>query len=92
VGYCTESFCGNLIRRFRTCYNAAGSVSANLTPDQTSGLADWSDAEIERAIRTGIACDGHKLFPPMPFGAYQNFAADDMVALITYLRSLPAVE
>jgi mono/diheme cytochrome c family protein len=68
------------------------SVSANLTSDETSGLGDWSDAEIERAIRTGVARDGHKLFPPMPFAAYQNLAADDMAALITYLRSLPAVE
>jgi mono/diheme cytochrome c family protein len=68
------------------------SVSANLTPDETSGLGDWSDAEIERAIRTGVARDGHKLFPPMPFAAYQNLASDDMAALITYLRSLPAVE
>jgi mono/diheme cytochrome c family protein len=68
------------------------SVSANLTPDSTSGLGDWSDAEIERAIRTGVARDGHKLFPPMPFAAYRNMAADDMAALIAYLRSLPAVE
>ena len=47
---------------------------------------------IERAIRTGVARDGHKLFPPMPFAAYQNLADDDMAALIAYLRSLPAVE
>lgn len=65
------------------------SVSANLTP---SGLGDWSDAEIERAIRTGVAPDGHKLFPPMPFAAYKNIAEDDMAALIAYLRSLPAIE
>jgi len=65
------------------------SVSANLTP---SGLGDWSDAEIEQAIRTGVAPDGHKLFPPMPFAAYQNIAGDDMAALIVYLRSLPAIE
>ena len=68
------------------------SVSANLTPGETSGLGGWSDAEIERAIRTGVARDGHKLFPPMPFVAYQNLADDDMAALIAYLRSLPAVE
>src|SRR5438309_2562870 len=54
------------------------SVSADLTP---SGLGDWSDAEIEQAIRTGVARDGHKLFPPMPFAAYRNMAADDMAAL-----------
>ena len=65
------------------------SVSADLTP---SGLGEWSEAEIEQAIRTGVARDGHKLFPPMPFGAYRNMAADDMAALIAYLRSLPATE
>jgi mono/diheme cytochrome c family protein len=65
------------------------SVSADLTP---SGLGEWSGAEIEQAIRTGVARDGHKLFPPMPFGAYRNMAADDMAALIAYLRSLPAIE
>jgi mono/diheme cytochrome c family protein len=65
------------------------SISADLTP---SGLGDWSEAEIERAIRTGISRDGHKLFPPMPFAAYRNMAADDMAALIAYLRSLPAIE
>ena len=65
------------------------SVSANLTP---SGLGDWSGAEIEQAIRTGIARDGHKLFPPMPFAADRNMAAEDMAALIAYLRSLPAID
>jgi mono/diheme cytochrome c family protein len=65
------------------------SVSADLTP---SGLGEWSEAEIEQAIRTGVARDGHKLFPPMPFAAYRNMAADDMAALIAYLRSLPAIE
>jgi mono/diheme cytochrome c family protein len=63
------------------------SVSANITP---AGLGDWTDAEIEGAIRSGVARDGHKLFPPMPFAAYAHIAADDMAALIAYLRSLPA--
>ena len=68
------------------------SVSANLTPGKTTGLGEWTDAEIDRAIRSGIARDGHKLAPPMPFAAYEHLSADDMAALIAYLRSLPAVE
>jgi mono/diheme cytochrome c family protein len=69
------------------------SVSANITSDKSDGIGDWTDAEIERAIRTGVARDGHKLFPPMPFTAYTGITADDMTALIAYLRSLPpAVE
>jgi hypothetical protein len=28
--------------------------------------------------------------PPMPFGYYRNIAAEDLDALVAYLRSLPA--
>jgi cytochrome c553 len=62
------------------------SVAADITP---AGIGDWTDAEIERAIRTGVAHDGHKLFPPMPFTYYSRIAGTDMEALIAYLRSLP---
>jgi mono/diheme cytochrome c family protein len=65
------------------------SVSANLTPHKDVGLADWKDAEIERAIRTGVSKDGRKLFPPMAFPYYARISKDDMAALIAYLRSLP---
>lgn len=65
------------------------SVAANITP---AGIGDWSDSEIERAVRTGVARDEHKLFPPMPFGYYKYISAEDMAALIAYLRSLPAIE
>ena len=58
-------------------------------PHKSDGIGDWTDAEIERAIRTGVARDGHKLFPPMPFASYAKISADDMAALIAYLRSLP---
>ncbi len=63
-------------------------VSRNLTPHE-SGLKDWSDAEIERAIREGVRKDGTKLMPPMPYRAYQRIGDRDMTALIAYLRTLP---
>jgi mono/diheme cytochrome c family protein len=63
------------------------SVSANLTP-AGSGLRDWSDAEIARAIRSGISRNGAPLKPPMPFDWYRNIDDADMKALIAYLRSL----
>ena len=61
------------------------SVSRNLTP---TGLKDWSDAEIARAIREGKSRDGSPLRPPMAFGWYKNIDDADMAALIAYLRSL----
>jgi len=62
-------------------------VSRNLTPHET-GLKDWSDAEIERAIRQGVRKDGSPLRPPMAYDWYRNISAGDMQALIAYLRSL----
>jgi mono/diheme cytochrome c family protein len=65
------------------------SVAANITPDKKEGVGDWTDEEIERAVRTGIGREGNKLSPPMPFTAYSKLQPDDMTALIAYLRSLP---
>ncbi len=66
------------------------SVSKNITADPEMGLGKWSDAEIERAIRTGTGKDGQKLMPPMAYGYYAKVSAEDMSALIAYLRTLPA--
>ena len=65
------------------------SVAKNITPDSDQGLGKWSDAEIERAIRKGIDRQGNPLKPPMAFAYYDKISAEDMAALIAYLRSLP---
>jgi len=62
-------------------------VTPNLTPDE-SGLKSWSDAQIERAIREGINKNGNPLRRIMAFDWYKNIDAQDMSALIAYLRSL----
>jgi len=62
-------------------------VTPNLTPDE-SGLKSWSDAQIERAIRDGIDKNGTHLRRIMAFDWYKNIDAQDMSALIAYLRSL----
>lgn len=70
----------------------APTVAANITSSKTNGIGAWTDAQVERAIRTGLSSDGRKLFPPMPFAFYAGITKDDMTALIAYLRSLPAVD
>jgi hypothetical protein len=62
-------------------------VSRILTPHET-GLKAWTDAEIARAIRTGVRRDGAPLKPPMGFDFYKNIDGAEMTALIAYLRSL----
>ncbi|NML47201.1 cytochrome c [Ramlibacter sp. G-1-2-2] len=63
------------------------SVSRNLTSHAT-GLKSWSDAEVAKAIRTGMDREGKPYRPPMGFGFYQNISDEDMGALVAYLRSL----
>ena len=68
------------------------SVSRNITSSKTKGLGAWTDAEIKRAITQGISHDGGKLKPPMGFGFYANMTADDLDAIVAYLRTVPAIE
>lgn len=64
----------------------------NLTPDKETGLGNWSDAEIEKVLRTGVRPDNRILAPSMPWMDYASLTDADMKALIAYLRGLPAVK
>jgi hypothetical protein len=64
--------------------------SKNLTPDKTTGLGRYTDEQIFRMMRHGIRPDGTASLPlMMPFW---KMADDDMVAIVSYLRSLEPVE
>ncbi len=62
----------------------------NITPG--GPVADWSDAELARAIREGIRPDGSVIGPPMPFSMYRGLSDEDLGAIVAYLRTVPAVE
>jgi len=68
------------------------SYSRNLTPDVETGIGSWTEEDIVRALRTGVARDGRKLLPPMPWPNYARYSDDDAYALAAYLKSLPAVQ
>ena len=61
----------------------------NITPDVETGIGSWTDDEILRALRDGVAKDGHFLMPLMPFGAYQHLSDEDARAVVAYLRTVP---
>jgi hypothetical protein len=63
--------------------------STNLTPFH---LKDWTDAEIYRAITSGVSKDGHPLFPIMNYPAYGTLGTEDIYSLIAYIRSLPSID
>jgi len=64
--------------------------AANITPDPT-GLGNWTDGEILRAMREGVSRDGHALFPMMPYGAYRSMSDEDARAVVAYLRSMKPI-
>lgn len=66
--------------------------SANLTPDEATGIGRWTDGELLRAMREGVSRDGRPLFPMMPYGVYARALSDeDALAVIAWLRTVPAV-
>jgi hypothetical protein len=63
--------------------------SANITPFH---LGDWTDAEIYRAITSGVSKDGHSLFPIMPYPALGTVDTEDIYSVIAYIRSLQPID
>jgi mono/diheme cytochrome c family protein len=64
----------------------------NLTPHRESGLGAWTDDEIARAIRGGIAKGGRPLhWQAMIWDHASNWDEEDVRALIAFLRVLPPV-
>jgi len=68
--------------------------SRNLTNHET-GLANRTDAEIERMIRDGVrpaATGDEALSPVMPYYVLHNMSDADLDAVVAYLRTVPAVD
>jgi mono/diheme cytochrome c family protein len=66
-------------------------VASNLTPDPETGAASWSDDQIARAIREGVAHDGRTIFPMMPYEAYRTLSDEDVASIVVYMRSVVPV-
>ena len=69
-----------------------GDVPApNLTPDDATGLGQWSFDAFWRALHEGIGRDGRALYPAFPYTSYTKVSRDDAFALFAYLKSLSPV-
>ena len=69
-----------------------GDVPApNLTPDDATGLGQWSFEAFWRALHEGVGRDGRALYPAFPYTSYTHVSRADALALFAYLKSLPPV-
>lgn len=75
-----------LVTPFGTLY------STNITPDPQTGIGAWSLPAFERAMREGIARDGHFLYPAFPYVHYRRMSDGDIADAYAYLMSGPAVD
>jgi len=63
----------------------------NITQDKETGLGDWTDGEILRALREGVNRKNQALFPMMPYEAFHEMSDEDARSIVAYLRTVPAV-
>lgn len=66
-------------------------VASNITSDKETGIGNWTDDQIVKAIREGIRPDGSLVGPPMPIELYRKLSDSDVRAMVAYLRTVPAV-
>ncbi|MBI6546171.1 MAG: hypothetical protein HY692_05215 [Cyanobacteria bacterium NC_groundwater_1444_Ag_S-0.65um_54_12] len=62
----------------------------NISADPETGIGNWTDGQLSRAIREGVDNNDEALFPIMPYGSYSAISDEDVRSIIVYLRSLPA--
>jgi mono/diheme cytochrome c family protein len=62
--------------------------SPNITPDRETGIGRYSDGQLARMLRHGVRPNGRVAFPVMEF---QNLSDHDVIAVLSYLRSVEPV-
>lgn len=67
-------------------------IAKNITPDKETGLGNWTDGEIFRAITMGLDKDGEALGPMMPYPFYRNFNEQDIYAIIAFIKTLKPIK
>jgi mono/diheme cytochrome c family protein len=64
----------------------------NITPDQLTGIGNWSADDFWRTMHDGKSKDGSFLYPAMPFTNYTKVTREDSDAIYAYLMSIKPVE
>ena len=63
----------------------------NITPDVETGIGEWTDKQLEDAIRAGSGRHVDRRIAMMPWAGYARLSKDDISAIVVYLRSIEDV-
>ncbi len=59
--------------------------ATNITPDRDTGIGQYRLKDFDRAVRRGVARDGHHLYPGMPYPSFSRISDEDIADLYDYL-------
>ncbi len=76
-------------RAIKTPFGLA--YGSNITPDQETGLGDWTEEDFVRAMTQGVGLHGKELFPVFPYTSFTRIERRDLRDLWAYLRTVPPV-
>jgi mono/diheme cytochrome c family protein len=66
-------------------------VTPNITPDNGSGIGQWSAQNFWRAMHHGKGRDGRPLYPAFPYTDYTKVTREDSDAIFAYLKTITPV-
>jgi hypothetical protein len=65
-------------------------LSRNITPDPTTGIGKWTEAEFVSTLKILRRADGTMLrYPMMPYGMLSD---GELKAIYAYLRTVPPIQ
>ena len=64
---------------------------SNITPDPETGIGNLSDQQLVNAIRAGADRHAGRRITVMPWQGYARMSAEDVNAMVAYLRSIKPV-
>jgi mono/diheme cytochrome c family protein len=67
-------------------------TAPNITQDKETGIGAWSDADIKKALRTGVRPNGVQLAMIMPTDFYDIITERDLNAIVAYLRTVKPIK
>lgn len=63
----------------------------NITPDETTGIGDWTEEDLVRALQQGRGPGGRHYYPAFPYTSYTRMKREDIEALWAYLQTVEPV-
>lgn len=61
--------------------------STNITPDEDTGIGNWSEEAFRRAVKEGVSRDGSHLYPALPYEHFINVEDRDVDSIYAFLMT-----